>query len=80
MEMINIGFGNLISTSHLIAVILPDSAPSKRLVQNGKDQGIVIDATHGKKTKSILIMDSGHIILSALTSETIGKRIKETEQ
>lgn len=77
MEMINIGFGNLVSSSHLIAVVGFDSAPSKRLVQNAKDQGIVIDATQGKKTRSVLIMDSGHIVLSFFTKETLLNRIKE---
>lgn len=80
MEMINIGFGNLVSSSHLIAVVGFDSAPSKRLVQNAKDQGIVIDATQGKKTRSVLIMDSGHIVLSFFTKETLLNRIKEMDK
>lgn len=80
MEMINIGFGNLVSASHLIAVVGFDSAPSKRLVQNAKDQGIVIDATQGKKTRSVLIMDSGHIVLSFFTKETLLNRIKEMDR
>ena len=80
MERINIGFGNLVSSSHLIAVVGFDSAPSKRLVQNAKDQGIVIDATQGKKTRSVLIMDSGHIVLSFFTKETLLNRIKEMDR
>lgn len=77
MDMINIGFGNLVSSGHLIAVVNPDSAPSKRLIQNAREQGILIDATHGKKTRSVLVMDSGHVITSSFTNETIGNRLQE---
>lgn len=80
MEMINIGFGNLVSAPHLIAIVGYDSAPSKRLVQNAKDEGIVIDATQGKKTRSVIIMDSGHIILSFFTRETLLNRIREMSE
>lgn len=77
--MLSIGFGNLVSASHLIAVVSPDSAPAKRLIQNSRDEDMLIDATHGKKTRSILIMDSGHVVLSSFTNETIGNRLIETE-
>ena len=80
MQMVNIGFGNLISAAHLIAVISPDSAPSKRLVQNARDQEFLIDATHGKKTRSLMIMDSGHVVLSSFTTETIGSRLGAAEE
>jgi len=74
MELINIGFGNLISASRLIAIVSPDSAPIKRLVQESRDRGMLIDATYGRKTASILIMDSDHVVLSALPAEKLGLR------
>ena len=74
MELINIGFGNLISRNRLIAVVSPDSAPIKRLVQESRDRGMLIDATFGRKTASILIMDSDHVVLSALSTDKLGLR------
>lgn len=65
MQFINIGFGNLVSVQRLIAVVSPDSAPVKRLVQESRDRGMLIDATYGRKTASVLIMDSDHVVLSA---------------
>lgn len=73
-KLINIGFGNVVNSSKIVAIISPDSAPSKRLVQNAKDQGTAIDATHGRKTKGIIVTDGGSIILSALMPETIANR------
>ena len=69
MQFINIGFGNLVSVQRLIAVVSPDSAPVKRLVQESRDRGMLIDATYGRKTASVLIMDSDHVALSALAAE-----------
>ena len=66
MELVNIGFGNLIAAGRLIAVVSPDSAPIKRLIQETRDGGMLIDATYGRKTASVLIMDSDHVVLSAL--------------
>lgn len=74
MELVNIGFGNLISTARLIAVVGPDSAPVKRLIQESRDRGMLIDATYGRKTASVLMMDSDHVILSALSAEKLGLR------
>ena len=71
MQFINIGFGNLISAQRLIAVVSPDSAPVKRLVQESRDRGMLIDATYGRKTASVLIMDSDHVVLSALAAERL---------
>lgn len=68
MQFINIGFGNLVSVQRLIAVVSPDSAPVKRLVQESRDRGMLIDATYGRKTASVLIMDSDHVVLSALAA------------
>lgn len=69
MQLVNIGFGSLISVERLIAVVSPDSAPVKRLVQEARDRGMLIDATFGRKTASVFIMDSDHVVLSALSTE-----------
>ena len=74
MDLVNIGFGNLISTARLIAVVGPDSAPVKRLIQESRDRGMLIDATYGRKTASVLMMDSDHVVLSALSAEKLGLR------
>ena len=74
MELINIGFGNLISAQRLISIVSPDSAPVKRLIQESRDSGMLIDATYGRKTAAVLIMDSDHVILSALPPEKFGVR------
>ena len=74
MQFINIGFGNLVSVQRLIAVVSPDSAPVKRLVQESRDRGMLIDATYGRKTASVLIMDSDHVVLSAL-AERLAPRL-----
>jgi regulator of extracellular matrix RemA (YlzA/DUF370 family) len=72
--LIHIGFGNIVNTSKIIAIVSPDSAPVKRLVQKAKENGTVIDATQGRKTKSVLVMESSQIVLSALLPETIAGR------
>ncbi|GFI24884.1 hypothetical protein IMSAGC011_03688 [Lachnospiraceae bacterium] len=73
-RLIHIGFGNIVNTSKIIAIVCPDSAPVKRLVQKAKENGTVIDATQGRKTKSVLVMESSQIVLSALLPETIAGR------
>ena len=78
MQFINIGFGNLISAQRLIAVVSPDSVPVKRLVQESRDRGMLIDATYGRKTASVLIMDSDHVVLSALAAERLAPRLGMT--
>lgn len=75
MQFINIGFGNLVSVQRLIAVVSPESAPVKRLVQESRDRGMLIDATYGRKTASVLIMDSDHVVLSALAAERLAPRL-----
>ena len=75
MELINIGFGNLVSAQRLISIVGPDSAPVKRLIQESRDRGMLIDATYGRKTPSVLIMDSDHVILSALSTEKLAPRL-----
>ncbi len=77
MQLIHIGYGNMISAHRLVAVVSPESAPIKRMVQEGKEQGIVIDASYGRRTKSVLVMDNDHLVLSALTPETIASRLDE---
>ena len=79
MQLVNIGFGSLISAERLIAVVSPDSAPVKRLVQEARDRGMLIDATFGRKTASVFIMDSDHVVLSALSTEKMAPRLGLTE-
>ena len=75
MKLINIGFGNMISSARLVAVVGPDSAPVRRIVQDVRERGLLIDATYGRRTRSVLIMDSGHVVLSALQPETVSGRL-----
>lgn len=78
MKLINIGYGNMVSAQRVIAIVSPESAPIKRMIQDARDGGSLIDATFGRKTKAVLIADSGHIILSALPPETVSGRIVGT--
>ena len=80
MELINIGFGNLISAQRLMSIVSPDSAPVKRLIQESRDSGMLIDATYGRKTAAVLIMDSDHVVLSALSTEKLAPRLGMTPQ
>ena len=75
MQLINIGFGNLVSAQRLPAIVSPDSAPIKRLIQESRDRGMLIDATYGRKTAAVLIMDSDHVVLSALSTEKLAPRL-----
>lgn len=74
-RLINIGFGNIVNANKIIGIISPEAAPIKRMVQNAKDSGMAIDATCGRKTKAVLVMESGHLMLSALLPETISNRV-----
>ena len=74
MQLMNIGFGNMISAERLLSVVSPDSAPIKRLVQEAREHGMLIDASCGRKTKAVLVMDTDHVILSGLSPETIARR------
>ena len=74
MKLINIGFGNLVSEGRLVAVVSPESAPIKRMIQESRERGMLIDATYGRKTASVFIMDSDHVILAALPPERFGGR------
>lgn len=80
MKLINIGFGSLVSTDKLLAVVGPDSAPVKRMIQEARDKGRLIDATYGRKTRSVIICDSEHIILCALLPEALGARVSAPEE
>ena len=80
MKLINIGFGNMISAGRLIAIVSPESAPIKRMVQEAKEQGVLIDATFGRRTKAVLIMDSDNVVLSAISPETVAGRFNDREE
>lgn len=80
MKLINIGFGNLVAASRIVAVVSPDSAPIKRIVQEAKERGIVIDASYGRRTRAVIVTDSDHVILSALQPETIAGRAEEESE
>ena len=75
MKLINIGFGNMINAQRIVAIVSPDSAPIKRLIQESRDRGMLIDATYGRKTAAVLIMDSDHVVLSALSTEKLAPRL-----
>lgn len=75
MKLVSIGFGNMVSAERLIAIVSPESAPIKRVITEAREKKILIDATYGRRTRAVLIMDSGHIILSALQTETVAGRI-----
>ena len=80
MQLINIGFGNVVSANRIIAIISPESAPIKRIVQEAKDNKMAVDATCGRRTRAVLIMDSGHVILSAVQPETVAGRLDTPEE
>ena len=79
MQLINIGFGNIVSANRIIAIVSPESAPIKRIVQEAKDEGTAIDATYGRKTRAVIIMDSGHIVLSSIQPETVAGRLEKED-
>jgi hypothetical protein len=74
-ELIHIGFGNVLAVNRVIAIVSPNSAPTKRMVQQGRGDGVLVDMTNGRRTKAVLIMDSGHIVLAAIAPETIAGRL-----
>ena len=78
MKLINIGFGNMVSANRLIAIVSPESAPIKRIVQEARDKGVLIDATYGRHTRAVIITDSDHVILSAVQPETVANRLTDT--
>ncbi len=80
MKLINIGFGNMVSANRLIAIVSPESAPIKRIIQDAKDRGTLIDATYGRRTRAVLITDSEHVVLSAVQPETVANRACEDDE
>ncbi len=79
MKLINVGYGNMVAVSHIIAIVSPDSAPIKRMVQDAKERGTAIDATFGRRTKAVIITDSDHVILSAIQPKHIAGRVDNRE-
>ena len=79
MKLINIGFGNMVSASRLVAIVSPESAPIKRIIQDARDRATLIDATYGRRTRAGIIMDSEHVILSAVQPETVANRLNERD-
>lgn len=77
MKLINIGFGNMIADRRVLAVVSPDSAPIKRVMQEARDRGMLIDATYGRRTRAVILMDTDHVILSAVQPETIAGRMED---
>ena len=79
MKLINIGFGNMVSANRLVAIVSPESAPIKRVIQDARESGTLIDATYGRRTRAVIITDSDHIILSAVQPETVANRVVDYE-
>ncbi len=79
MKLINIGFGNMVSANRLIAIVSPESAPIKRIITEARERGSLIDATYGRRTRAVIIMDSDHVILSAVQPETVANRVDNEE-
>ncbi len=75
MKLVNIGFGNMVNANKLLAIVSPESAPIKRIIQESKEKGTLIDATHGRRTRAVLITDNDHVILTYLQSETVANRL-----
>lgn len=80
MKLINIGFGSMVSAARVLAVVAPDSAPIKRVIQDARDRGMLIDASYGRKTKAVVLMDTDHVILSAMGPETISARWMDKQE
>ncbi|KXL51725.1 hypothetical protein CLNEO_28710 [Anaerotignum neopropionicum] len=80
IQFLNIGYGNVVSANRVIAIVSPDSAPIKRIVQEGKEKGSLIDATYGRKTRCVIIMDDGHLVLSPNMPETVGGRLSAEQK
>ena len=80
MKLVNIGFGSMVATGRMLSVLSPDSAPIKRMIQEARDRGMLIDASYGRKTKSVILMDTDHVILSAISPETIYARWMDKQE
>lgn len=75
IKLVNIGFGNIVAANRIIAIVSPESAPIKRIIQEAREKGILIDATYGRRTRAVIVVDSGHVILSAVQPETVANRL-----
>lgn len=80
MKLINIGFGNMVAAGRLVAIVSPESAPIKRIIQDAKERGTLIDATYGRRTRAVLVMDSEHVILSSVQPETVAGRMTDDQE
>lgn len=80
MKLINIGFGNMVAAGRLLAIVSPESAPIKRIIQDAKERGTLIDATYGRRTRAVLVMDSDHVILSSIQPETVANRMGDEQE
>ena len=80
IKLINIGFGNMVSANRLVAIVSPESAPIKRIVQEARDKGTLIDATYGRRTRAVIITDSDQVVLSAIQPETVANRFTDTSE
>lgn len=79
MKLINVGFGNMVSANRIVAIVSPESAPIKRVVREAEDKGVLVNATYGRRSRAVIVMDSGHIVLSSVQPETVANRISEEE-
>lgn len=79
IKLVNIGFGNIVAANRIVAIVSPESAPIKRIIQEAREKGILIDATYGRRTRAVIIVDSGHIVLSAVQPETVANRLSAKE-
>ena len=80
MKLINIGFGNMVSANRLVAIVSPESAPIKRIIQDAKERGSLIDSTYGRRTRAVIVTDSDHVILSAVQPETVANRLNDRDE
>lgn len=80
MKLINIGFGNMVCANRLVAIVSPESAPIKRIIQDARDRGTLVDATYGRRTRAVIITDSDHVILSAVQPETVANRLNDRDE
>ena len=79
IKLVNIGFGNIVAANRIIAIVSPESAPIKRIIQEAREKGVLIDATYGRRTRAVIVVDSGHVILSAVQPETVANRLGSKE-
>ncbi len=79
IKLVNIGFGNIVAANRIVAIVSPESAPIKRIIQEAREKGILIDATYGRRTRAVIVVDSGHVILSAVQPETVANRLSSKE-